>query len=114
MTETPARQKDGEGIAGWAAKHKKALLLGDSRDANKYSDLDLKNDSILSAMVVPIVARDELVGVLNVSSRSKDVTYSEEDLLALQVFAENAGVCIHHNEQANMLRQMVPTLRKDA
>jgi transcriptional regulator with GAF, ATPase, and Fis domain len=108
------RQKIGEGIAGWAAKHKKALLLGDSRDAEKYPDLDLHNDSILSAMVVPIVARDELVGVLNVSSRSKDVTYSEEDLLALQVFAENAGVCIRHNEQANMLRQMIPTLREDA
>ncbi len=107
------RQKIGEGIAGWVAKNKKALLLGDSGDAEYYPDLDLRDDSILSAMVVPIVARDELVGVLNVSSRSKDVTYSEEDLLALQVFAENAGVCIHHNEQANLLRQMVPTLRED-
>jgi len=107
------RQKIGEGIAGWVAKNKKALLLGDSGDAERYPDLDLKDDSILSAMVVPIVARDELVGVLNVSSRSKDVTYSEEDLLALQVFAENAGVCIRHNEQANLLRQMVPTLRED-
>lgn len=108
------RQKVGEGIAGWAAKHKKALLLGDSMDMDKYPDLDLTDDSILSAMVVPIVARDELVGVLNISSRSKDVTYSEEDLLALQVFAENAGVCIRHNEQANMLRQMIPTLREEA
>ena len=107
------RQKVGEGIAGWVARNKKALLLGDSGDAEYYPDLELKDDSILSAMVVPIVARDELVGVLNVSSRSKDVTYGEEDLLALQVFAENAGVCIRHNEQANLLRQMVPTLRED-
>ena len=108
------RQKIGEGIAGWVARKKQPLLLGESKDAHKYHDLDLKNDSILSAMVVPIVARDELVGVLNVSSRSKDVTYSEEDLLALQVFAENAGVCIRHNEQANLLRQMIPSLREDA
>jgi len=107
------RQKVGEGIAGWVARKQHALLLGGSEDARKYPDLDLNNDSILSAMVVPIVARDELVGVLNVSSRSKDVTYGEEDLLALQVFAENAGVCIRHNEQANLLRQMIPSLREE-
>lgn len=106
------RQKVGEGIAGWAAKQKKAILLGGSDDTENYPDLNLTNDSIISAMVVPIVARDALVGVLNVSSRSKDVTYCEEDLLALQVFAENAGACIRHNEQANLLRQMIPTLRE--
>ena len=106
------RQKVGEGIAGWAAKNKEAILLGDSTDMENYSELDLNNDSIVSAMVVPIVAREELVGVLNVSSRSRDVTYCEEDLLALQVFAENAGACIRHNEQADMLRQMIPTLRE--
>jgi len=106
------RQKLGEGIAGWAAKQKKAILLGDSEDMENYTDLNLNNDSIVSAMVVPIIAREELVGVLNVSSRSKDVIYCEEDLLALKVFAENAGACIRHNEQANLLRQMIPTLRE--
>lgn len=108
------RQKVGEGIAGWAAKQKEAILLGNSEDKTKYPELNLSNDSIVSAMVVPIVARDQLVGVLNVSSRSKEVTYCEEDLLALQVFAENAGACIRHNEQANLLRQMVPNLREDS
>jgi putative methionine-R-sulfoxide reductase with GAF domain len=106
------RQKVGEGIAGWAAKQKKAILLGDSEDTENYPELNLNNDSIVSAMVVPIVARDELVGVLNVSSRSEEVTYCEEDLLALQVFAENAGACIRHNEQADMLRQMIPSFKE--
>ncbi len=106
------RQKVGEGIAGWAAKRKEAILLGDSTDMENYPELNLNNDSIVSAMVVPILAREELVGVLNVSSRSRDVTYCEEDLLALQVFAENAGACIRHNEQADMLRQMIPTFRE--
>lgn len=106
------RKKVGEGIAGWAAKQKKAILLGGSEDRDNYPDLDLSDNSIVSAMVVPIVVRDELVGVLNVSSRSEQNIYCDEDLLALEVFAENAGACIRHNEQANLLRQMVTTLRE--
>ena len=105
------KQKIGEGPAGWAASHGQALLLGDTLDAGKYPGLKLKNPSLLSAMVVPIITRDELVGVLNVSSNNPDIKYSDEDLLALCVFADNAGTCIRHNEQANMLRQIIQELR---
>jgi putative methionine-R-sulfoxide reductase with GAF domain len=105
------KQKIGEGPAGWAASHRQALLLGDAKDAEKYKGLEFKNPSLLSAMVVPIVTRDELVGVLNVSSNDPGIRYSDEDLLALCVFAENAGICIRHNEQAKMLRQMIQELR---
>lgn len=106
-----AKQKIGEGPAGWAASNRQALLLEDARDAEKHTGLKLTNPSLLSAMVVPIITRDELVGVLNVSSNSPDIRYTEEDLLTLCVFAENAGICIRHNEQANMLRQVVQELR---
>ena len=106
-----AKQKIGEGPAGWAASNRQALLLEDASDAEKHTGLKLTNPSLLSAMVVPIITRDELVGVLNVSSNSPDIRYTEEDLLTLCVFAENAGICIRHNEQANMLRQMIQELR---
>jgi hypothetical protein len=61
-------------------------------------------------MVVPIIVRDDLVGVLNVSSRSKDIIYESEDLLALEGFSSSAGVCIRHTEHVNWMRQMVPHL----
>jgi putative methionine-R-sulfoxide reductase with GAF domain len=105
------RQKVGEGIAGWVAKHKKALLLNEFEDVERHCGLTLHNPSIQSAMVIPIVARDELVGVLNVSSQDEHVEYTEDDMMALQVFAENAGACIRHHEQANLLRQMISKLR---
>ncbi len=106
-----AKQKIGEGPAGWAASNRQALILEDARDAERYPGLKLTNPSLLSAMVVPIITRDELVGVLNVSSNSPDIKYTEEDLLSLCVFADNAGICIRHNEQADMLRQMIKELR---
>jgi transcriptional regulator with GAF, ATPase, and Fis domain len=107
-----ARLALGEGIAGWAAKHGEALLIGADFDLAKHPGLELKNASLTSAMVVPIMLRDELVGVLNVSTRSRKTVYDEDDLRALQVFAENVGTCIRHTEQASWMRQTIRTLQE--
>jgi len=106
------RQKIGEGISGWVAVHREPLLLGSHDNGTEYYGLKLENPFIVSAMVVPIIVRDELVGVLNVSSQSPDVEYDEEDLRALQIFAKNVGTCIRHMEHVHWTRQMVPHLRE--
>ncbi len=105
------RVKLGEGIAGWAAKKGQALLIGSDFDPVKYPELELKNVSLTSAMVVPIMLREELVGVLNVSTRSRKTTYDSDDLRLLQVFAENVGSCIRHTEQASWLRNTIRYLQ---
>jgi putative methionine-R-sulfoxide reductase with GAF domain len=94
----------GEGVAGWVAEHREALLLGPEIDTKQFRDFQPKRVPPKAAMIVPIVLRDELVGVLNVSSRSA-ISYSQEDLQALLVFAENAGVCIRHTEQTEWMRE---------
>jgi putative methionine-R-sulfoxide reductase with GAF domain len=104
------RQRLGEGIAGYAAQHREPILLSSPDDYARYPGLEYKDPSLTSAMVVPIIVRDELVGVLNVSSRSHDIVYVNEDLLALQGFASSAGACIRHTEHVNWMRRMVPRL----
>jgi putative methionine-R-sulfoxide reductase with GAF domain len=107
-----SRVKIGEGIAGWAASKRQALIIGRGFDPSQYPELVLKNASLSSAMVVPIILRDELVGVLNVSTRSRKVNYDKDDLKALEVFAENVGSCIRHAEQAAWMRQTVQKLQQ--
>jgi putative methionine-R-sulfoxide reductase with GAF domain len=102
----------GDGIAGWAAQKREALLLGGAESALRYPELDLKDSAITSAMVVPIILRDELVGVINVSSTSPTIVYDQEDLHALQVFAEHTGAYIRHAEQAHWMRQTIKKLRQ--
>lgn len=105
-------QKIGEGIAGLAAQRRESLILMRHADLDKYPGLKLENPSISSAMVVPIILRNELVGVLNVSNESPNVQYDGEDLRALQVFAENAGAFIRHTEHAEWMRQTIQRLEK--
>ncbi len=106
------RQKVGEGIAGWVAAHREPILLRDVGDCARYPDLKFNYPSLTSTMVVPILLRDEIVGVINVTSNSPDITYDDDDLRAFQVFAENAGACIRHAEHVHWLKQMIPHLKK--
>lgn len=102
-----ARAPLGQGIAGQVAVSGEAVVLGPgSPDAGRFAGA-VRQEALASAMVVPIVVRDELVGVLNVGSRNAAVTYDREDLQALTVFAANVGTCIRHTEQAEWMRSMI-------
>ena len=93
-----ARQGVGDGVAGWVAEHRRPLLLGPQVQASKFWRFRPKAEQIYSAMVVPVVFREQLYGVLSVSSRNPEVTYTQEDLRVLEVMAWNAAVCVRHIE----------------
>lgn len=99
--------KIGEGIAGWVAEQRKPIILTNETNLSQYPNLKLKDKSVCAAMVVPILLRDELVGVLNIGSQLSTTAYTQEDLQALQVFAESAGTCIRHTEHVEWMRKTI-------
>lgn len=105
--------KLGKSIAGWVADQREPLILGPRVDRRQFRDFEAKVDDLSAAMVVPIAIRNELFGVLSVSSRSRKTRYDEEDLEALQVFAETAGICCRHSEQTNWMRQTIQRMDRD-
>jgi signal transduction protein with GAF and PtsI domain len=106
------QQPVGKGIAGYVAKQKQPVILGKNIDPEKYPGLYTQAMKLTAAMVVPILVRDELVGVLNISSRSPNTLYLEEDLRALEVFAENAGTCIRQAERSEWMRQTIENMHR--
>ena len=105
-----ARVKVGEGISGWVAEHRAPVILGARVDTRQFPGLQIPKNRIVSAMVVPIILRDELLGVLSVSSRSHRVRFDHEDLETLLVFAETAGIVTRHAEQAAWMRGTIQRL----
>lgn len=105
-----SREPVGAGIAGSVAEAGEARILGPS-DMSHMPKSKNEGVPLSEAMIVPIIVRGELVGVLNVGSTLPDVHYDDEDLKALQVFAENAGACIRHAEQADWMRQTIQALQ---
>jgi len=106
------KQPVGKGIAGYVADRKEPVILGRNVDPSKYPGLQIQPMKLTAAMVVPIMVRDELVGVLNISSRAPDTVYFEEDLRALEVFAENAGTCIRQAERSEWMRQTIEQMHR--
>ncbi len=101
-------QRDvGEGVAGWVAEHRRAIILEPDTPLEWAPGSGPQVTFLKAAMVAPIILRDELVGVMSVSGPAKTVHFDGEDLQALQVFAENAGTCIRHTEQARWMRRMI-------
>lgn len=105
-----SREPLGRGIAGWVAQRGEPRILGPD-DMQNLRATRTEGKAPVEAMIVPIYVRGELVGVLNVGSTSPDVHFGEDDLQALQVFAENAGACIRHTEQADWMRQTIQALQ---
>jgi GAF domain-containing protein len=108
-----ARRKLGEGMSGWVAQHREPLVLGPEVDHPARRPYPA-SASLTAAMLVPILVRDELDGVLNVSSRTAATRYGPDDLRALQVFAENAGTCIRHSERAAWSRRVIAAYQTGA
>ena len=104
------RQPVGTGISGYVAQKREPLLLTPSMPA--IPGLELKKKELSTAMVVPIILRDELVGVINVSARSQHVSFDQDDMRALQAFAENVGAAIRHAEQADWMRATIRKLQE--
>ncbi len=104
-----ARQRLGHGVAGWVAEAREPLILGPHVDPARFQGLKNKVATLSAAMVVPIVLRDELLGVLSASSRAEGMRYDKNDLRALEVFAETTGISIRHAQQSEWMRE---TIRK--
>lgn len=86
-----ARLRLGEGIAGRVALTRQPVLVLGKADPQEFPGLRDRSHVPQSAMSVPLIHREELLGVLNVSAGPETV-FTEHDLQLLAVFAGSAAV----------------------
>ena len=91
-----AKLKIGEGIAGWVAQNRKAVMVEDAQSDRRFSKQADKQRGLTTRTIicVPLVYREELLGVLSVlNSRGKSF-FDNEDLAILESFADLSAVAI--------------------
>ncbi|MCX7990979.1 MAG: GAF domain-containing protein [Proteobacteria bacterium] len=69
----------GEGIAGKVVENKEPIIITGSPDDKSFKKIR-KREDIKSAICVPLLKDDEVVGVINLSSNSDINAFSEKDL----------------------------------
>jgi len=99
----------GSGIAGRVAQTREPLLISGKLDPTDFPGAIARVQRVESAMSVPLVNRDELLGVLNCNASTQRV-FTEYDLRALTLFAEQAAAAIANARLYERQRQHVKTL----
>jgi len=91
------RLRMGEGVTGWAAKEKKPVAL--SREAYKDKRFKafafLKEDKYEALLSVPILSKNEIVGVMNLQHK-KEHLYPEDQIKLLYTIGRYLGSAIRN------------------
>jgi sigma-B regulation protein RsbU (phosphoserine phosphatase) len=93
--EPDLQLKIGQGLAGWAAKTQKSLIAPDVRKDPRYLEARVETQS---AMVVPIVSNQRMIGVFELESNEPNA-YNEEDLELLEAFSSLAAASLDRARQ---------------
>jgi diguanylate cyclase (GGDEF)-like protein len=88
-----ARLSFGEGIAGRVAVVRNAMLINGEVSDGNFPGLRPRRTPVESAISVPMVERDQLIGVLNVTAPATHL-FNHRDLEAARAFAEYAAAAI--------------------
>ena len=104
-----ARVPIGQGIAGWVAEHRQPLILHDVVSDERFKGTDTE---VTSALAIPLMAEDRLIGVLNISTL-REHRFTEEDLEYLSAFADLGAVAIENALLYHRLRHKQEELEKE-
>jgi len=89
-----ARVRMGEGISGWVAQNRQPLVL-DPQEMKRRFPAELKmGRSISTALCVPLMARDRVIGVLNLSRHDAGPPFTAEDARLVTVFGAHIAIAI--------------------
>ncbi len=87
---------DESNVVGWVAIHRKPVLRRDISVDDRFSEI-MKEDNLCSDIVVPLIAKDSLIGTLNLGSYKKN-RFSEFDLELVTKFSQLTSIAIENSQ----------------
>ena len=112
-----ARKRLGEGIAGWVAERKQAVLLNDQREPGSPEGPHRRhfkaNRRISSALSLPLIVGERCVGVMNVNRINNPDPFLDHHRDMLQLFADHVGAVIDRAETMERLGLRTRQLEAD-
>lgn len=105
------RMKVGEGVTGWVAQTRERVAL--DRDAFRDSRFklvpELKQDGFHSMLSVPLIGREDLLGVINVRT-DKEHKYTEPQIELLESIAGQVAGAIENSAQFQRVQRRASQL----
>jgi phosphoserine phosphatase RsbU/P len=99
----------GEGLVGYAALHKEAVLVPDVSQDPRYINLV---DDVRSELAIPLLLKDRCIGVMDMESPEPDA-FSKRDVEILTLLAGQVAVAIENAHLYEELRVRQERLEKE-
>ncbi len=102
------RLKMGEGISGWVAQQGKPVLVADVRFDTRFSPRadKVSNFQTKSIICVPMIARGEVLGVIELVNTIDDSEFTSRDLEFLIMIADFAAIAIANARFYRRIREI--------
>ena len=103
----------GEGMAGWVAQNDRSLVVNDTEnDPRHFSAIgDDTGYRTRNLIAVPLRAKDEVIGVLEVINKSGDQSFDDNDLKFLEVLADQASIALQNAREYGRMSSEIDSLR---
>ena len=107
--EISARLPVEQSVAGWTVKHHQPVLIDDVQSDPRFSNwVDYVDSPTRTLMAVPLLAREHVIGVIQVAS-AEPGNHSHDELRTLQAIASTLSVALEnailYGELESMLRE---------
>jgi sigma-B regulation protein RsbU (phosphoserine phosphatase) len=106
---TAKHMKLGEGLVGWAAQHKEALLVADVSQDPRYVNLV---EDARSELVVPLLIKDRCIGVFDLESPELEA-FTKEHKELMTLLASQAAVAIENARLYEEVRRNEERIEKE-
>ncbi|MDP3480521.1 MAG: adenylate/guanylate cyclase domain-containing protein [Desulfoprunum sp.] len=103
--------RPGEKIAGWVYENGKPVILNrKTQHTSPFSQL-LSRKDIAAAISFPLLGREKVLGVLNISQTKPEIEYSQADLEMLSIICSQAVMAL---ENVSFIREREESARAKA
>ena len=92
--DQPGSFSFGEGITGWAAEHREAVLANQAHLDPRVRFVPGTPVDPEALVAVPLIARGHLKGTLNIYRVGEDATFTDEEFLLAKRFGDAAALAI--------------------
>jgi len=104
-----SRASFGRGLTGWAAQHRESVLANEAHLDERVVVIPGTPLDPESMIVIPLVARDEVKGCLNLYRIGDDASFNSEEFELAKRFGEAAALALDNAQIRSVLEQQALT-----
>lgn len=89
-----AKIRAGEGIAGSVFANKKSVISNLGQNDPRFKNFKTSSANVNSLLCVPLIAKGEVIGVVNISNKKNNRLFNKQDLEFMEALANQAAIAI--------------------